>query len=84
MAITCSVTQGGSEAPGDTKFQDLTMSWTRESLAAGSSLIKLAEGREAIGEEPPAVWDVAPVVLEGARCSCMAGVRSPSDRLPDR
>ncbi|KAJ8435554.1 hypothetical protein Cgig2_015409 [Carnegiea gigantea] len=84
MAISSSVILGGSEVVGVTRSQDLTMSWTRESLAAGFALMKLAEGRRAIGEEPPITWDATPAVLEGARCSCMSGVRSPDDRLPDR
>ncbi|KAJ8430630.1 hypothetical protein Cgig2_008310 [Carnegiea gigantea] len=45
MAISSSVILGGSEAPGVTKSQDLTKSWTSESLAAGSALMKLVDGR---------------------------------------
>ncbi|KAJ8425533.1 LOW QUALITY PROTEIN: hypothetical protein Cgig2_021338 [Carnegiea gigantea] len=73
MAISCSVTLWGSEAPGVIRSQDLTMSWTRETLAARSALMKLAEGRGASGEGPPVVWVVAPTALEGVRCSCLAG-----------
>ncbi|KAJ8449200.1 LOW QUALITY PROTEIN: hypothetical protein Cgig2_027202 [Carnegiea gigantea] len=49
MAISSSVTLGGSEAPGVTKSQDLTKSWTSESLAAGSALMKLVDGHWLIG-----------------------------------
>jgi len=52
-------------------------------MEVGSTLMKLAEGCRAIGEEPQVAWDTAPAVLEEARCSYMAGVRSPDDRLPD-
>ncbi|KAJ8424905.1 LOW QUALITY PROTEIN: hypothetical protein Cgig2_007630 [Carnegiea gigantea] len=73
MAISSSVTLGGSEAPGATKFQDLTMSWTRESLTPGSTLMKLAEGRRASGEAPLTARVATPPVFEGVRCSCLAG-----------
>jgi len=41
--------------PGVTRSQDLTMSWTRESLAVGPVLMKLAEGCAVSGEGPPVV-----------------------------
>ena len=68
MAICSSVTSGGSEALGVTKSQDLTKSWTSESLAAGSALIKSVDGW-VIGEEPPAASEAAPTILEGVVCS---------------
>ncbi|KAJ8430922.1 hypothetical protein Cgig2_033550 [Carnegiea gigantea] len=45
---------------------------------------RLAEGRGVSGEGPLAAWVAAPVAWEGVRCSCLAGVYSPDDRLPDR
>ncbi|KAJ8451487.1 LOW QUALITY PROTEIN: hypothetical protein Cgig2_017878 [Carnegiea gigantea] len=83
IAISSSVTLGGSEAPGAAKSQDLTMSWRRESLTPGSALMKLAEGRGASSKAPLAAGVATPIVFEGVRCSCLAGVRSPNDRLPD-
>ncbi|KAJ8452004.1 LOW QUALITY PROTEIN: hypothetical protein Cgig2_016585 [Carnegiea gigantea] len=65
MSISSSVTLGGSEALGVTRSQDLTMSWTRESLAAGSASMKLVEGRGPIGEEPPTAWDATPAKGRG-------------------
>ncbi|KAJ8445037.1 hypothetical protein Cgig2_022557 [Carnegiea gigantea] len=56
MAISSSRTLGGSEAPGVTKSQDLTKSWTSESLAMGSALMKLVDGCWVMGEELPAAW----------------------------
>ncbi|KAJ8441771.1 hypothetical protein Cgig2_009017 [Carnegiea gigantea] len=53
MAISSSVTLGGSEAPGVTKPQDLTKSCKSESLAAVCPLMKLMDGRWVIGEESP-------------------------------
>ncbi|KAJ8421675.1 hypothetical protein Cgig2_004472 [Carnegiea gigantea] len=50
MAISPSDTFGGFEAPGAARSQDLTISWTRESLVLASALIKLAEGRGASEE----------------------------------
>ncbi|KAJ8428835.1 LOW QUALITY PROTEIN: hypothetical protein Cgig2_005900 [Carnegiea gigantea] len=84
MATSSSVALGRSEAPEVARSQDLTMSWTRESLAAGSTLMKLAEGRGERGEGPLATWVAAPAASEGARCSCLAGACSLDDRLPDR
>ncbi|KAJ8423632.1 hypothetical protein Cgig2_028491 [Carnegiea gigantea] len=83
MAISCSNTFGGSEAPGAAKSQDLTMSWTRESLTPGSALMKLAEGRGVSEEAPLTTGVVAPTALEGVWCPCLAGIRSPDDQLPD-
>ncbi|KAJ8427427.1 hypothetical protein Cgig2_019039 [Carnegiea gigantea] len=60
------VTLGESEAPEVTRSQDLTKSWTSESLAAGSALMKLVDGRWVIGEEPPTAWEVTPIALEEA------------------
>jgi len=37
MAVSFSVTLGGSEAPGVANSQDLTMFWMRESLMAWSA-----------------------------------------------
>ncbi|KAJ8441079.1 hypothetical protein Cgig2_020370 [Carnegiea gigantea] len=45
MAISSSEIFGGYEAPGAARSDDLTTSWTRESLMLTSALIKLAEGR---------------------------------------
>ncbi|KAJ8420398.1 LOW QUALITY PROTEIN: hypothetical protein Cgig2_013885 [Carnegiea gigantea] len=59
------------------------MSWTRESLTPGFALIKLAEGRGVREEAPPATAATAPAALEGVWWPCLAGVRSPDDRLPD-
>ncbi|KAJ8426753.1 LOW QUALITY PROTEIN: hypothetical protein Cgig2_029422 [Carnegiea gigantea] len=61
VAISSSVTLGRSEAPGVTKSRDLTKSWTSESLAVGSALMKLVDGRWVIGEEPPAAWEATPM-----------------------
>ncbi|KAJ8432519.1 hypothetical protein Cgig2_001112 [Carnegiea gigantea] len=65
MAISSSLTLGGSEALGVAKSQDLTISWTRKSLTTGSALMKLAEGRGASGEVPLAAG-VAPPAGGGA------------------
>ncbi|KAJ8443840.1 LOW QUALITY PROTEIN: hypothetical protein Cgig2_010304 [Carnegiea gigantea] len=51
----------GIRTPGVTKSQDLTKSWTSESLAAASTLMKLMDGRWVIAEEPPADWGAAPI-----------------------
>ncbi|KAJ8422960.1 hypothetical protein Cgig2_031582 [Carnegiea gigantea] len=83
IAISSSVTLGESKAPGAAKFQDLTMSWTRESLTPGSTLMKLAEGRGVSGEAPLVARVVTPAGFEGVRCSCLAGVRSPDDQRPN-
>ncbi|KAJ8422956.1 hypothetical protein Cgig2_031578 [Carnegiea gigantea] len=83
IAISSSVTLGGSKAPGAAKFQDLTMSWTRESLTPESALMKLAEGCGASGEAPLAARVTTRAVFEGVRCYCLAAVRSPDDQLPD-
>ncbi|KAJ8444583.1 hypothetical protein Cgig2_013862 [Carnegiea gigantea] len=59
MAISSSVTLRGSEAAGVTKSQDLTKSWTSESLAVASALMKLVDGHWVIREEPPEAWEAA-------------------------
>ncbi|KAJ8433143.1 LOW QUALITY PROTEIN: hypothetical protein Cgig2_007107 [Carnegiea gigantea] len=66
MAISSSITLGGFKTPEVTKSQDLTKSWTSESWAVGSALIKLVDGRWVIRVEPPAAWEAALTVLEGA------------------
>jgi len=81
MAISSSDTFRGSEVPRATKSQDLTMSWTRESLTPESALIKLAEGREGSEEVLPVTGVTAPIALEGVWYPCLAGVWSPDDRL---
>ncbi|KAJ8435397.1 hypothetical protein Cgig2_009648 [Carnegiea gigantea] len=58
MAISFSETFGGSEAPGAARSQDLTISWTRESLTLASALMKMAEGR-GVSKEPPLAPGVA-------------------------
>ncbi|KAJ8420566.1 hypothetical protein Cgig2_011054 [Carnegiea gigantea] len=58
---------GESEVLEAAKSQDLTKSWTRESLAAGSALMKLVDGRCVLGGEP--IRGTAPAVLEGKVCS---------------
>ncbi|KAJ8420627.1 hypothetical protein Cgig2_027117 [Carnegiea gigantea] len=82
MAISSSDTFGGSEAPGATKSQDLTMSWTRESLMPGFTLIKLAEGR-GVSEQASPATRVTAAALEGVCRPCLAGARSPDGRLPN-
>ncbi|KAJ8431116.1 LOW QUALITY PROTEIN: hypothetical protein Cgig2_004707 [Carnegiea gigantea] len=49
-----------SEAPGVTKSQYATKSWTSENFTVGSALKKLVDGRWVMGEEPPAAWEAAP------------------------
>ncbi|KAJ8419878.1 LOW QUALITY PROTEIN: hypothetical protein Cgig2_007494 [Carnegiea gigantea] len=72
---------GWSEAPGAAKSQDLTISWMRKSLTIRSALMKLAEGHGMSEEAPLATRVAAPVPLEGVGGACLAGVRSPDDRL---
>ena len=60
---------GGAEVPEVAKSQDLTKSWISENLATGLALIKLVDGRWALGGEPPTVGEVVLTVLEGAMCS---------------
>ncbi|KAJ8427206.1 hypothetical protein Cgig2_004365 [Carnegiea gigantea] len=73
MAISSSETFGGSEAPGAAKSQDLTISWTRESLTLGSALMTLAEGR-GVSEEAPLTTEVTtPMPLEGGSAPLTTG-----------
>ncbi|KAJ8421719.1 LOW QUALITY PROTEIN: hypothetical protein Cgig2_015073 [Carnegiea gigantea] len=65
---------GRSEAPGDAKSQDLTMSWTRKSRTPGSALMKLAEGRGVIEEALLATRVTAPAVFEGVWCPYLGSV----------
>ncbi|KAJ8436721.1 LOW QUALITY PROTEIN: hypothetical protein Cgig2_027392 [Carnegiea gigantea] len=83
MAISSSETFGGSEAPGATRSQDLTISWTRESLTLAFALTKLAKGRGVSEEALLATGVKALAPWEGVGCACLAGVRYPNDRLPD-
>ncbi|KAJ8423667.1 LOW QUALITY PROTEIN: hypothetical protein Cgig2_009288 [Carnegiea gigantea] len=83
MAISSSKTFKGSEAPGAARSQDLTISWTRESLTLASALMKLAEGRGVSQEAPLATGVTAPVPWEGVGRACLAGVRFPDLRFPD-
>ncbi|KAJ8435714.1 LOW QUALITY PROTEIN: hypothetical protein Cgig2_002671 [Carnegiea gigantea] len=45
ITISSSMTFGGSKVPGVAKSDDLTKYWTRKNLAAGSTLMKLVDGR---------------------------------------
>ncbi|KAJ8438041.1 hypothetical protein Cgig2_014170 [Carnegiea gigantea] len=69
VAIFFSITLGGSEALGVTKSQDLTKSWTSESLATGGTAGSLGGG--------PCSFGRGGLLLNG-------GARSLDDRLPDR
>ncbi|KAJ8421603.1 LOW QUALITY PROTEIN: hypothetical protein Cgig2_025732 [Carnegiea gigantea] len=71
---------GGSEALGVTKPQDLTKSWTSESLVVGSALMKLVDGR---WRPRPRLGDPRSVAVSGPVGLWQASSRMERGRVPN-
>ncbi|KAJ8438791.1 hypothetical protein Cgig2_023825 [Carnegiea gigantea] len=80
IVTSSSVILGGSKVPEVTKSQDLTKSWISENLTTGSALIKLVDGRWALGGEPP----MSPRSWGGGVLLTIGGAvpSSPTSRVP--